>query len=182
MKVVKVKPDILCIEYRQDKSDKDYGSCLWARFYFNLDDCELMITSDCGNYAYSYFCPAENESFLEFMTTCGKLYLLEKIYGTQNVFDYETTKDYTYDFYGADEDDGLETKKRLDDIFENIELDGTPTEASTFVKQFEYEDYDGYFFDVFELPIYEYPAQVLRIVQIFEDYIKPKIHEILAEN
>ena len=37
MTVKEINPNILTLEYRQEKTDKDYGSCLWARFMFNLD-------------------------------------------------------------------------------------------------------------------------------------------------
>ena len=33
-----VKPDMLILEFQQDKSDKDYGSCLWTRFYIDKKD------------------------------------------------------------------------------------------------------------------------------------------------
>lgn len=39
--VKEINPNIFCLEYRQDKEDADYGSCLWARFLFNLDKYEL---------------------------------------------------------------------------------------------------------------------------------------------
>ena len=48
VKVTEIQPNIVALEYRQEQSDKDYGSCLWARFYFNLDRYELTIVSDCG--------------------------------------------------------------------------------------------------------------------------------------
>ena len=37
MTVKEIPVNIRCLEYRQDKTDMDYGSCLYARFYFNLD-------------------------------------------------------------------------------------------------------------------------------------------------
>lgn len=89
-----VKPNMLCLEYRQEKEDKDYGSCLWARFTFNLDRYELTITSDCGNYGYKWVETPKSESFLELMVRCDEVYILDKIYGSPDVFDYEETKNY----------------------------------------------------------------------------------------
>ena len=78
-----VKPNMLCLEYRQEKEDKDYGSCLWARFTFNLDRYELTITSDCGNYGYKWVETPKSESFLELMARCDEGYILDKIYGKE---------------------------------------------------------------------------------------------------
>lgn len=39
-----VNPDITVLEYNQEKTDKDYGSCLWAKFYFDTTNCKLLIT------------------------------------------------------------------------------------------------------------------------------------------
>lgn len=67
MTVKEIPVNIRCLEYRQDKADTDYGSCLYARFYLNLDKYELNIISDVGNYAYQWVATPEHESFLELM-------------------------------------------------------------------------------------------------------------------
>ena len=72
MKVETINPRILVLEYRQEKGDKDYGSCLWADFYFNLDKYDLTILSDVGNYGYAYWSVTPSESFLELMTRIGE--------------------------------------------------------------------------------------------------------------
>ena len=38
MKILNETPNILKLSYRQEKGDKNYGSCLWATFLFDLDD------------------------------------------------------------------------------------------------------------------------------------------------
>lgn len=43
-------PEIMTVSFRQTRDDKDYGSCLWARFNFDLKHYHLSIESDCGNY------------------------------------------------------------------------------------------------------------------------------------
>ena len=78
MTVKEIKPEIVVLEYRQDKDDEDYGSCLWARFYFNLDKYELFVLSDCGNYGYKWCETLGSESFLELMARIGEDYLLWK--------------------------------------------------------------------------------------------------------
>lgn len=96
MTVKEIIPNILCIEYRQDREDKDYGTCLWARFMFNLDRYEMTITSDCGNYGYKWCETPDSESFLELMVRCEKEYILNKIYGNADIFDYNATKEYVF--------------------------------------------------------------------------------------
>lgn len=174
MKISETKPNILCLEYRQEKGDPDYGSCLWARFTFNLDRYELTITSDCGNYGYKWVETPSTESFLELMTRCNRWYIINKIYGAEDVFDYEATKRKIYDDWGEDE----EEKAKLDETFQGVELYGYPDDASEFIRAFEdnNNDYDN----VWELTVYRYPSDVLKISQIFGEYIRPKIKEIVS--
>ena len=46
MIVKEILVNIRCLEFRQDREDADYGACLYARFYFNLDTYGLTIVSD----------------------------------------------------------------------------------------------------------------------------------------
>lgn len=176
MTVNEIKPNILCLEYRQEETDKDYGSCLWARFMFNLDRYELTITSDCGNYGYKWVETPKSESFLGLMARVDDGYMLDKLYGSANLFDYEATKKFAYKWYADDEED----KEKLDKIFEEVEWMYKPETAELFLDKFDSEN-DGYFSDTWELPQYDYPANALKIVQVFKDYIQPKIKEILKE-
>lgn len=176
MKVNKIIPNIVCIEYKQEEEDKDYGSCMYARFYFNLDRYELMIISDCGNYGYKWYETPNSESFLELMARCEKGYVLEKIYGNADIFDYEATKDCLYSTYFDDRED----IEKLNEIFESMEFD-EPETGNDFLRRFD-EENDGYFIDTFEFPVYRYPSNALKIVSVFENNIKPKIKEILGEN
>lgn len=175
MTVKEIPVNIRCLEYRQDIVDSDYGSCLYARFYFNLDKYELTIISDVGNYAYQWNATPENESFLELMARISSDYLLGKLCGSPKEFDYEATKEHFYDYADDDED-----KQRLDEIFEEIESKYIPNNGETFIEMFENEN-DGWWSDAWEYPVYDYTAWQKKIVQIFKDYIKPKIKEILNE-
>lgn len=174
MTVNEIKPNTLCLEYRQEKGDKDYGSCLWARFMFNLDRYELTITSDCGNYGYKW-CESTKESFLELMARCDYGYMLDKLYGRANIFDYEATKKHIYEILGNYDDDD---KEKLDEIFDECECYGEPESAEEFLQVFGRNN-DGYFTDMWEYVQYDYPANALKIVQVFEDCIRPKIREFL---
>lgn len=174
MNVKEINTNILCLEYRQEREDKEYGSCLWARFYFNLDNYELMIMSDCGNYGYKWVETPDSESFLELMARVSKDYLLHKLCRNPKVFDYEATKAHFYDY--ADDED----KKRLDEIFEEIECKYIPDCGETFIELFEQEN-DGWWSDVWEYPVYVYTADQKRIVKVFDECIRPKIKEILKD-
>lgn len=177
MTVNEIKPNMLCLEYRQEKEDKDYGSCLWARFNFNLDRYELNITSDCGNYGYKWCETPNSESFLELMARCGEGYMLDKLYGHKDIFDYDATKERIYEIFGEDEED----KERLDEIFDEIEVYGSYVDtAQEFMRVFE-DNNHGYFSDVWEYLQFVYPTNALKIVEVFGECIKPKIKEILKQ-
>ena len=90
MKTKLVHPRTVFVETRQERQDSDYGSCLWARFCFNLDNYELTVTSDCGSYAYGWTPTPDSESFLALMSRINKDYLLEKI-AEKSVVDTEPT-------------------------------------------------------------------------------------------
>lgn len=176
MTVTDIKNDILVLEYRQDKSDDDYGTCLWARFYFNLDRYELFITSDCGEYGYKWVETPKSESFLELMARCDKWYVLNKLYGNEDVFNYEDTKTKFYEYFGEDEAD----KEKLDEIFDDVELYGEPESSEAFLRVFE-DNNDGDFCDVWKYCCFDYPANALKIVSVFDEYIRTKIVDIIRE-
>lgn len=176
MKVTEIKPNMLILEYRQDKEDKDYGSCLWARFNFNLDRYELTITSDCGNYGYKWVETPKSESFLELMARCNKDYILDKLYGHADKFNYDDTKAKFYEYFGEEQED----REKLDEIFDEMELYGKPDTSAEFLRVFE-DNNDGDFYDVWEYCEFDYPSNALKIVSVFDECIRPKIIEMLKE-
>ena len=174
-----IHPNTLILQYTQDKDDPTYGSCLWARFVFNLDRYEMTITSDCGNYGYKWFETPNSESFLHLMARCEAGYILNKIYGHANIFDYDETKKNLYQLYSYDQDDLDE----LNRIFDEIENDGwgmIPETAESFVNIFT-EHNNDHFIDIWDFPQFIYPANALKICEIFEKHIVPAIKEILKE-
>lgn len=176
-RVKEVKPNILCLEYRQDKEDHDYGSCMWARFMFNLDRYELSIISDCGNMAYGW-CETPSESFLQLMARVNDHYLLEKLYGRPNIFNYSATKEKFYELYGEEPED----REKLDEIFEEMEVyGGEPDNSSEFMRVFEDNNHND-FCDAWEYLEFDYPAGAIKIVQIFKKEIQPWIRKHIEEN
>lgn len=179
MKVETINPRMLVLEYRQEKDDEEYGSCLWARFYFNLDNGELLIMSDCGNYGYRWGSQG-NESFLKLMARVGSGYLKEKLCGRPKVFDYKATKEHFYEYADVPED-----RAKLDEIFEEIESEYEPESGETFLRMFDELNVNDHnhaiFCDTWEYLVYVYTPQQNRICEIFRDYLQPKIKEILKE-
>jgi len=168
MKVQEIPVNIRCLEYTQDKSDSDYGSCLYARFYFNLEKYELNIISDCGDYSYKWMATPEHESFLELLARINSDYLIRKLCGSPRTFNYEKTKENFYKY--ADE----EEKNKLDTIFEYM---NTPSSGDAFLEMLE--NYSLDFSEPWECLEYEYNFQQRRIVNIFEQHIQPAIKEML---
>lgn len=79
MTITVEKPEIITLLYRQEKTDADYGSCMWARFYFDTKNYTLSIESDCGNYSHGWMPTPEHESFLHLCARFDAEYLLYKI-------------------------------------------------------------------------------------------------------
>ena len=171
-----IKPELLILEYRQQPGDEHYGSCLWARFMFNLDRYELTITSDCGNYGYKWVETPSTESFLQLMARCDEGYMMNKLYGGADIFDYAATKQRFYKDLCWDDGDSL----KLDEIFEAVEDEGSTEDVRDFIDIFQKEN-DGYFDDIWPSIEYTYPSNAVMICSVFENNIKPKIQGILAE-
>ncbi len=181
MTVNAITPNMLILEARQEPKDKDYGSCLWARFSFNLDRYEMSITSDCGNYGYKWAETPDSESFLQLMARCDKWYIMNKIYGHEDIFDYDLTKKSLLKSYEYDD----EAIKKLKEIFEYIDsVYGEPETADSFVKVFKDEDQEDYFedYDIWREIKYVFPANALKICEVFDEHIKPHIQKLLQEN
>ncbi|MBQ8622630.1 MAG: hypothetical protein IJ422_10505 [Oscillospiraceae bacterium] len=182
MKVTLQKPKIITFLVTQEKTDSDYGSCLWARFYIDLENYTLCIESDCGNYSYGWKPTPTTESFLHLLSRLTSDYLIQKLASLSEV-------------------DGDTTWKNIEDaikeaaVYEDIHLDLTTWED---VKEACYISHDGR--DIMEaikdaLPAdlwdtldtdwlwgcveRDYSAQAKRIVTIFDTYIKPKVKELL---
>ena len=90
LKIVIIHPNMITYDVRQEKSDKDYGSCLWAKFVFDCDSGRLNINSDSGDYAYRWG-HDDREEFMHLMSRIDKDYLLNKI-SDRSVFNEEKSK------------------------------------------------------------------------------------------
>ena len=79
MTVTVEKPEIITMLYRQEQSDADYGSCLWARFYLDTKNYTMSIESDCGNYSHGWVPTPGRETFLRLLCRLDCGYLLGKL-------------------------------------------------------------------------------------------------------
>lgn len=175
--VNEIQPNILTLEFRQDKSDPQYGTCLWARFYFNTDRYELSILSDCGDYAYKWVETPDSESFLELMARCDSGYLLDKFTGGPKIFDFEKTKERLFNEYIDSQNE--EESEQLKNIFNDFDYE--PETAEGFYQMFTENDTYNTFPEFHEYITNSYPRGAERICEIFEEHIQPAIQEHLLE-
>lgn len=181
MKITVEKPETIVILYRQEKSDEDYGSCLWARFYFDTKNYVLHIESDCGNYTYGWVPTPDHETFLQLCCRFDSEYLLYKL-SDRTVIDSDATwkavkelveETLQYSLFDSklDENDWQELESAcyhcrdqrdvIDCIFDAIKY----TELS---RKIETEDLCG----AIEM---DYPANAKKIVSVFINCIQPFI-------
>lgn len=85
-------PRLRQFHFQQERSDPDYGTCLWATITFDLDRYSMTAESDCGNYAYCWTPTPDSESFLHLMCRIYKDYLLGKI-SSRSVFNLDESKE-----------------------------------------------------------------------------------------
>lgn len=171
----------LILEFRQEQTDDDYGSCLWARFLFDLDNYDLHINSDCGNYAHGWHPTPDKESFLKLMSRINESYLLEKI-SSRSVVDgdatWENIKEYINDVL-----DGEEPDFDLYDVkncCHHRTIDGVYNALCNELKYTNAEDNEN----ADDYAIYEcihttFPNGAKKIVSVFKNFIQPKIKELL---
>lgn len=180
MTVTVEKPKIITLLYRQEKSDPDYGSCLWARFYLDTQNYTMSIESDCGNYSYGW-CPTPNtESFLHLLCRLDYGYLREKLAQRTVVNGDETWKALKgmIECEGEDLDDyiwqELEAacyhQRNADDVYASVSdaLRYTPLENVIEV------------YSIYECVEMDYHANAKKIVSVFLSAIVPVLRELEA--
>ena len=186
MKVIIEQPQIVSVIYRQEKTDSDYGSCLWARFYLDLKNYTLSIESDCGNYMYGWTPTPNSETFLQLLARMNKDYLLGKI-ASESVVDGDATWECVEAMlqdaaswegedldYSTWEDVKAACYHRHDDreIVDALKYALEPTDL------FKKLDYDQTYGSI----VHDYPANAKKIVEVFDAYIRPKIRMLEKES
>lgn len=170
MKIENITPNVKQIYITQEKTDEDYGSCLWCKITFDLDSYTLLAESDCGNYTYGWTPTPKTESFIDLMCRIGKHYLLNKI-SDETEFDIEESKRKTI----ANLDDYLfqcvseyqECINRINEIG-NCEDELFYRECDDILGDYEICDS----FEIIEI-IKNYPTRAIRFVDIFKNIVQP---------
>lgn len=180
-KVELKKPSIITIEFRQEKEDKDYGSCMWARFVLDTENYDMHIISDCGNYGYGWHPTPEHESFLKLISRINSDYLLDKIASRETINNDETYENIKFLLEQcADnelEDIGIDLEEieyACNNRSVNDVLDGIRAEIKYTSLDRHIEDYE-----IYENISMDYSASQKKIAEVFENHIQPFIKEML---
>lgn len=177
MKTTEISPNIKQYVFRQEKGDKDYGSCLWAIFSFDLSNFSLLIISDCGDFSYMWP-KSDRETFLHLMSRVRKNYLLEKFSGAPS-FDLEASIKAT--IKNIKENEPEENRERV--INQVNELKNREIMSEDEFEQ-ECDDIFIYFGwnDKCEAKIIRtYPLRTEKIVDIFINHVQPLIKETIEK-
>lgn len=178
MKVTIEKPQIITLVYKQERSDADYGSCQWARFYFDTQNYTMSIESDCGNYSYGWVPTPNTESFLELLCRMNHDYLLRKL-AERTVVDGDAT--------------WAELRERLEDLEVQPDADVLQDlKDACYHKRSDRDVYDaiaeavrytplekeigGY--DIYECICMDYDNSAKKIVSVFLSAIVPVLKEM----
>lgn len=173
MKIEKVNPRVITYKLVPDKGDKEYFSCMWARYIFDCDNGRLNINSDAGDYSYGWG-HNDHEDFMHLMARINGSYLLNKI-SSQSVFNIRKSKVETIKNIESYEANYLEIEDRLDSICEEIEDIDDGASEETFFRDVE-RIVPGIDFESIEI-VKEYPSGAETVVEWFEKYVQPQIRE-----
>lgn len=181
-RIVHEEPEIVTISYHQTRDDADYGSCLWARFNFDVKHYHLSIESDCGSYGNGWYPTPDRETFLHLCSRFDEGYLLDKI-DNRIVVDGEATykalmeylEDYdSFAFEALSEikreelENACHHNRTADDAMQNI-LDNL--EETAFPSSIS-------MYDIACCIEMTYPRGAKKIAQIFKDYIQPELRKL----
>lgn len=171
MIITESKPRTRQFYLRQERSDSDYGTCLWAAITFDLDRYSMTAESDCGNYAYCWTPTPQSESFLRLMCRVDQDYLLRKI-SAQSVFNLEESKKMTLSAL----DDSEVTGELREEIMD-IEVYGDEMfyrECGDVLNRHGVH----YDFETIECAK-EYPRGAVKFAEIFCQSLQPYLRELV---
>ena len=176
MLIEEVTPNIRQFYLTQEKSDKDYGSCLWAKITFDLTEYTMLAESDCGNYTYGWVPTPQIESFLHLMCRVDEDYLLGKI-SNESEFYLEESKKGTLNniennCYFESEDNFKDISKEINDI-EDCGEELFFTKCDDICGRYDIADS----FELIEC-VKRYPASAVKFVNIFCNILQPYLRKI----
>ena len=178
-KITSQKTNMVTFKYHQEKSDQDYGSCLWADFHFDLDEYHLFIASDCGDYSYGWTPTPATEPFLHLMARIDAEYLLGKISSRSKIDEEQTFKNLKE--LAADLLDGEEADFDMEEL-ESVchcysDVSGL---CSAVYEVWEDSQISEYLEceDVYGSIETRYPYDAVKIVEVFKNHVQPVIREL----
>lgn len=191
MKIEALKPNIVRIAIHQEHDDPHYGSCLWGYYDFDIDRYMLNIQSDCGDAAYRWCETPDSESFLHLMARINDNYLMNKLFKAEEV-DVSATVAEVRERLGIGKYEDFQDDSLTDDEREELEialedlkmlLNDAPQSYGTVEKTlFDWnDDHDLDIDGIYECIVTDFTAWQKRIIEIFRDYVQPKIREVLKE-
>lgn len=178
------KPEMITIEFHQEKTDADYGSCMWARFNFDLINYSMSIESDCGNYGYGWVPTPQHESFLKLCARFDSGYLLCKL-SEMSVVDGEKTwenleeiiKEIAECLTDEQDEDMEEIKNACFSGYTERDVHDAVESAIKYTRlENEIED-----FDLWDSIVKDYPINAKKIVEVYMTHIVPTIKKMLTE-
>lgn len=178
-RIVHEEPEIVTISYHQTRDDADYGSCLWARFNFDVKHYHLSIESDCGSYGNGWCPTPDRETFLHMCSRFDEGYLLDKL-DNRSVVDGEATYKALMEFLADYDGCAYEalTSKQLKDLEDACRSNRKDRDCyDNIVDELECTEFSGSLseYDIASCIEMTYPAGSKKIVQIFKDYIQPEL-------
>lgn len=178
MKIEEIKPAIRQFKFRQEETDPQYGSCLWATFTMDTENYTLYIESDCGNYAYGWTPTPKTESFIELMSRVNEDYLLGKI-AEEECFNFAESKEQTianikqWFEYEPDEEKETEIMSEINyRIYNTGDQDDFYHEIDEILEDYEIPDAH----ELIHIEM-DYSARAKRITKIFCEVLQPVLKE-----
>lgn len=184
MQVTVEKPEIITLIYKQERTDADYGSCLWARFNLDLKNYSMTIESDCGSFSHGWVPTPDSESFLQLCARFNWEYLLGKI-SSQSVIDDKATFQNVKELMEELDDDVFYemSDADLDEIESACSGHRDDTAAwlaiNDALSEHGYEGDIGY--EVACCIEKGYPAGAKKIAEVYRDHIQPVVRQLAKE-
>lgn len=177
-------PRTIVLEFRQERGDPDYGSCLWATFNLDLDAYGMTILSDCGNYGHKWVPTRQSESFLHLLARMDEGYLLDKISSRCAIDDAATfaaLKELIASYLGDEPDQDGETVD-MDELRDACARD-TDQEVHDAVKGL-FEDTpmaDADDYDIWTCIEKDFPLNAKKIASVFREHVAPMCAQLDAK-
>lgn len=179
-KVTNETPKIVTLLFKQEQSDPDYGSCLWARFNFDLKNYHLSIDSDCGNYSHGWIPTPATESFLELCARFDGEYLIYKM-SDRSIIDgdqtLENVKELIEEYNTLDEF----AREEIDSACHSYIRDETGTVYAITDALHEAGIKNITMYDISCCVEKDYSNNAKKIAEIYTKYIRPAVRDLVPE-